>query len=89
MQNDSIASQLTDIRQRLGALEGDGLSEGATLSRITKSYPRLGIRVTVKTYVHQYRFASDPDTYPPYDGTGTQPPGQYSVPNYCAEDNYI
>jgi hypothetical protein len=55
---DQFTTQVTDIRQRLGAVEGEGVDGTETISRIQKSYGKVGIRLTVRAYTHRYDYAS-------------------------------
>ncbi len=88
-QDNASTKRITDIDERLKALEGGGLSEDATITRIQKAYLSLGVKVTVNAYVHQYDFASDPTSFPVYDGSDGQPTGNYALPQYASTDKYI
>lgn len=75
---DQFTAQVTDIRQRLGVKESEGLDGSESISRIQKSYLRIGLRLKVAAYVHQYEFATDPTIL-----------GNHTNPEYASESNYI
>lgn len=61
------SNDLGDLFQRVTALEQDDTDSDQTVTQIIKSYPRLGIRVTMTAYLHQYRKCGD--TQPLYGAT--------------------
>lgn len=68
----SGVNDIAGLFGRVTALEQEGADSELTVTRITKVYSRLGLRVTVKTHLHQYRLCGDTNPiYPATCGTDT------------------
>lgn len=70
----SGGDDLSNLFQRVTALEQEDADNDQSVSQITKSYPRLGIRVRLTYWLHTYRKCGD--TAPLYGAT-------------CGTDTYL
>ena len=50
---------VSNLFQRVTALEQDDADGDQAVTRIVKNYSTLGIKVSVSTYLHQYRICGD------------------------------
>ncbi|CRF29092.1 Uncharacterised protein [Mycobacterium tuberculosis] len=69
-------SDLSDLYSRVTALEQADVDTDQTIARIVKLYGTLGIKVTYKTWLHQYRLCGDQNPLP-------------TMSAVCASDAYI
>ncbi|CAM3876877.1 hypothetical protein COLU111180_12005 [Cohnella lubricantis] len=58
---------LSNLFSRVSALEQEGVDSDQTVARIVKLYGTLGLRITLRVNLHQYRICGD--TNPIYPAT--------------------
>lgn len=54
-----LTEQVAVLSKRVDGLESNDLDENAPIARITKIYGDIKITATIKTFFHQYNFASE------------------------------